>query len=203
MLNDLASGDVVFAATGVTTARCSKACSIEGPYVTTHSIVMRSATKTVRWIKMRHPHRRCRSEATRAELTDRAPWRGPDTRSASRIVQRPRLALPCVRRGAIAARSRSRALSAALAQMLAARGVTPRQRGKLSRSATEDAAARAVPLRAHGKRGVALRRRRRGGARRSRVFGDYDVDGACASALLLRYLARAWAASRCSTFPTA
>ena len=34
------------------------------------------------------------------------------------------------------------------------------------------------------------------------VFGDYDVDGACASALLLRYL-RGSGRDRCSIFPTA
>jgi fructose-1,6-bisphosphatase II / sedoheptulose-1,7-bisphosphatase len=56
MLNDLASGDVVFAATGVTTGTMLEGVRFEGQYVTTHSIVMRSATKTVRWIKMRHPH---------------------------------------------------------------------------------------------------------------------------------------------------
>jgi fructose-1,6-bisphosphatase II / sedoheptulose-1,7-bisphosphatase len=55
MLRDLASGDVVFAATGVTTGTMLEGVRIEGQCVTTHSIVMRSATKTVRWIKMRHP----------------------------------------------------------------------------------------------------------------------------------------------------
>jgi fructose-1,6-bisphosphatase II / sedoheptulose-1,7-bisphosphatase len=55
MLKDLASGDVVFAATGVTGGTMLEGVRFEGPCVTTHSIVMRSATKTVRWIKMRHP----------------------------------------------------------------------------------------------------------------------------------------------------
>ena len=55
MLKDLASGDVVFAATGVTGGTMLDGVRFEGPCVTTHSIVMRSATKTVRWIKMRHP----------------------------------------------------------------------------------------------------------------------------------------------------
>jgi fructose-1,6-bisphosphatase II / sedoheptulose-1,7-bisphosphatase len=55
LLKDLAKGDVVFAATGVTTGTMLEGVRIEGQYVTTHSIVMRSATKTVRWIKMRHP----------------------------------------------------------------------------------------------------------------------------------------------------
>jgi fructose-1,6-bisphosphatase II / sedoheptulose-1,7-bisphosphatase len=55
LLKDLASGDVVFAATGVTSGTMLEGVRFAGPCVTTHSIVMRSATKTVRWIKMRHP----------------------------------------------------------------------------------------------------------------------------------------------------
>ena len=54
-LSDLASGDVVFAATGVTDGTMLEGVKIRGSYVSTHSIVMRSATRTVRWIKMRHP----------------------------------------------------------------------------------------------------------------------------------------------------
>jgi fructose-1,6-bisphosphatase II / sedoheptulose-1,7-bisphosphatase len=53
---DLASGDVVFSATGVTDGSMLRGVHVEGPYVTTHSIVMRSATRTVRWVNMRHPH---------------------------------------------------------------------------------------------------------------------------------------------------
>ena len=56
MLTDLASGDVVFSATGVTDGSMLRGVHVEGPYVTTHSIVMRSATRTVRWVNMRHPH---------------------------------------------------------------------------------------------------------------------------------------------------
>ena len=55
MLTDLASGDVVFSATGVTDGSMLEGVHVHATYVTTHSIVMRSATKTVRWIKMRHP----------------------------------------------------------------------------------------------------------------------------------------------------
>jgi len=54
-LNELASGDVVFAATGVTNGTMLDGVHVEGTMVTTHSIVMRSATRTVRWIKMRRP----------------------------------------------------------------------------------------------------------------------------------------------------
>jgi fructose-1,6-bisphosphatase II / sedoheptulose-1,7-bisphosphatase len=54
-LTDLASGDVVFSATGVTDGSMLDGVHVHATYVTTHSIVMRSATKTVRWIKMRHP----------------------------------------------------------------------------------------------------------------------------------------------------
>ncbi len=54
-LTDLASGDVVFSATGVTNGSMLEGVQVHGHYLTTHSIVMRSATRTVRWVKMRHP----------------------------------------------------------------------------------------------------------------------------------------------------
>ena len=55
-LIELASGDVVFSATGVTDGSMLEGVHVHSSYVTTHSIVMRSATKTVRWVKMRHPN---------------------------------------------------------------------------------------------------------------------------------------------------
>ena len=55
LLNDLAKGDVVFAATGVTDGTMLEGVKMDGGHISTHSIVMRSATKTVRWIKMKHP----------------------------------------------------------------------------------------------------------------------------------------------------
>jgi fructose-1,6-bisphosphatase II / sedoheptulose-1,7-bisphosphatase len=55
LMTDLASGDVVFSATGVTDGSMLEGVHVHPTYITTHSIVMRSATKTVRWIKMRHP----------------------------------------------------------------------------------------------------------------------------------------------------
>jgi len=54
-LTDLASGDVVFSATGVTNGSMLDGVHVHRTYITTHSIVMRAATKTVRWVKMRHP----------------------------------------------------------------------------------------------------------------------------------------------------
>lgn len=57
-LEDLASGDVVFAATGVTNGTMLEGVRMENGFVMTHSVVMRSATRTVRWIKMQHPKRK-------------------------------------------------------------------------------------------------------------------------------------------------
>jgi fructose-1,6-bisphosphatase II / sedoheptulose-1,7-bisphosphatase len=54
LLMDLASGDVVFAATGVTDGSMLQGVHIDREFVTTDSVVMRSATGTVRWIKARH-----------------------------------------------------------------------------------------------------------------------------------------------------
>jgi fructose-1,6-bisphosphatase II / sedoheptulose-1,7-bisphosphatase len=45
----------VFSATGVTDGSMLEGVHLHATYVTTHSLVMRSATRTVRWIKMRHP----------------------------------------------------------------------------------------------------------------------------------------------------
>ena len=53
-LLDMASGDCVFAATGVTDGSMLEGVHYDGEYITTHSVVMRSATRTVRWIKARH-----------------------------------------------------------------------------------------------------------------------------------------------------
>jgi fructose-1,6-bisphosphatase II / sedoheptulose-1,7-bisphosphatase len=53
-LLDLVSGDVVFSATGVTDGSMLRGVHREGEFITTESVVMRSATNTVRWIKARH-----------------------------------------------------------------------------------------------------------------------------------------------------
>jgi fructose-1,6-bisphosphatase II / sedoheptulose-1,7-bisphosphatase len=53
-LMDLASGDVIFAATGVTDGSMLRGVHRLGSHLTTESIVMRSATGTVRWIRARH-----------------------------------------------------------------------------------------------------------------------------------------------------
>jgi fructose-1,6-bisphosphatase II / sedoheptulose-1,7-bisphosphatase len=53
-LMDLASGDVVFSATGVTDGSMLAGVKVGREFYTTESIVMRSATGTVRWIRARH-----------------------------------------------------------------------------------------------------------------------------------------------------
>ncbi|MEL6364561.1 MAG: class II fructose-bisphosphatase [Pseudomonadota bacterium] len=52
-LMDMASGDVMFAATGVTNGTMLDGVRFDGPYVHTHTVVMRSKTGTVRYIKAR------------------------------------------------------------------------------------------------------------------------------------------------------
>jgi fructose-1,6-bisphosphatase II / sedoheptulose-1,7-bisphosphatase len=56
-LMDLASGDVVFSATGVTDGSMLRGVKVGREYITTESVVMRSATGTVRWIRARHRRR--------------------------------------------------------------------------------------------------------------------------------------------------
>jgi fructose-1,6-bisphosphatase II / sedoheptulose-1,7-bisphosphatase len=53
-LRDLVSGDVVFSATGVTDGSMLRGVHRHGNFITTESVVMRSTTGTVRWIKARH-----------------------------------------------------------------------------------------------------------------------------------------------------
>ena len=53
-LHDLVSGDVVFSATGVTDGSMLRGVHRDGDFITTESVVMRSATGTVRRIRARH-----------------------------------------------------------------------------------------------------------------------------------------------------
>jgi fructose-1,6-bisphosphatase II / sedoheptulose-1,7-bisphosphatase len=53
-LTELVSGDVVFSATGVTDGSMLRGVHRTGDFITTESVVMRSATGTVRWIRARH-----------------------------------------------------------------------------------------------------------------------------------------------------
>jgi fructose-1,6-bisphosphatase II / sedoheptulose-1,7-bisphosphatase len=54
-LDELVTGDAVFAATGVTTGALLEGVRFAGGYVTTHTLVMTSATRTVREIRMKRP----------------------------------------------------------------------------------------------------------------------------------------------------
>jgi len=56
-LNELASGDVIFAATGVTNGSMLKGVYRTQEFVFTHSVVMRASSGTVRWISARHRRR--------------------------------------------------------------------------------------------------------------------------------------------------
>ena len=53
-LNELASGDVIFAATGVTNGSMLQGVHRDANFVFTHSVLMRSSSGTVRWITARH-----------------------------------------------------------------------------------------------------------------------------------------------------
>jgi fructose-1,6-bisphosphatase II / sedoheptulose-1,7-bisphosphatase len=54
-LDELVKGDAIFAATGVTKGMLLDGVKIGGGFVETHSIVMRSASRTVREIRMKRP----------------------------------------------------------------------------------------------------------------------------------------------------
>ena len=53
-LADMARGDVLFAATGVTDGNMLAGVRFGRRSITTHTVVMRAATGTVRWIKAEH-----------------------------------------------------------------------------------------------------------------------------------------------------
>lgn len=54
LTNDLASGDVMFSATGVTDGTLLKGVLIKNEVATTQSVVMRSKTKTIRYVNASH-----------------------------------------------------------------------------------------------------------------------------------------------------
>ena len=53
-LEELARGNVIFAATGVTDGSMLSGVHRDGGIATTETVVMRSSSGTVRWIKTRH-----------------------------------------------------------------------------------------------------------------------------------------------------
>ncbi|MER2606427.1 MAG: class II fructose-bisphosphatase [Siculibacillus sp.] len=53
-LEDMAKGDVLFAATGITDGNFLQGVKFGRNRITTHTVVMRSSTGTVRWIRARH-----------------------------------------------------------------------------------------------------------------------------------------------------
>jgi fructose-1,6-bisphosphatase II / sedoheptulose-1,7-bisphosphatase len=53
-VNELAAGDVFFAATGVTDGSLLNGVKLRRHHVTTSTIVMRSWSRTVRWITAQH-----------------------------------------------------------------------------------------------------------------------------------------------------
>ncbi|QPQ54925.1 class II fructose-bisphosphatase [Allosphingosinicella flava] len=55
-LEDLAKGDVIFAATGVTDGSLLEGVKRRKGCITTQSVVMRASTGTVRWVKGEHRH---------------------------------------------------------------------------------------------------------------------------------------------------
>ena len=56
-IDDLARGNVMFCATGVTTGNFLRGVQFKSWGAITHSIVMRSRSKTIRTISTEHPYR--------------------------------------------------------------------------------------------------------------------------------------------------
>jgi fructose-1,6-bisphosphatase II / sedoheptulose-1,7-bisphosphatase len=53
-IEDMVKGDCLFAATGVTTGAMLKGVRFHGDIIETETVVMRSITGTVRWIRAEH-----------------------------------------------------------------------------------------------------------------------------------------------------
>jgi fructose-1,6-bisphosphatase II / sedoheptulose-1,7-bisphosphatase len=53
-MEDMVRGDCLFAATGVTSGSLLSGVRYKGKVITTETVVMRSATGTVRWIRAEH-----------------------------------------------------------------------------------------------------------------------------------------------------
>lgn len=53
-VEDLASGDVIFSATGITTGSLLEGVHFSGQFTETHSVVMHASSGTVRWISTQH-----------------------------------------------------------------------------------------------------------------------------------------------------
>ena len=53
-VEDMASGDVIFAATGITNGSLLDGVKFSGERIETHTVIMRATTKTVRWLRTRH-----------------------------------------------------------------------------------------------------------------------------------------------------
>ncbi|HEY1746363.1 MAG TPA: class II fructose-bisphosphatase [Xanthobacteraceae bacterium] len=53
-IEDMVRGDCLFAATGITDGRMLQGVRFDGPVVRTHTVVMRSISGTVRWIRAEH-----------------------------------------------------------------------------------------------------------------------------------------------------
>ena len=203
---DLAKGDVMFAATGVTDGAMLKGVRRGADGATTHSMVMRSKTGTVRVVEAEHnlarSRRACRVDpawrSSGADDGSPTPYLGVDASrcaaasgwsgratsgSASPIAQR--CQVPEIVGRMLAARgSRWRARQASWSRGCATCCPTRRELKDMDQAAERlaDAVAR---------------------GERIAIFGDYDVDGATSSALLSRFLRAVGARSRCSTSRTA
>ncbi len=81
--SELAAGDVFFAATGITDGGMLRGVKFRAGGVETETVVMRSATRTVRWIRARHGYRQCPGLRPRCI----AGGRGPGPQAASEGVR--------------------------------------------------------------------------------------------------------------------
>ena len=181
-LHEMVRADAIFAATGVTNGALLDGVRIAGGFVHTHSLVMNSATRTVREVRMK---RRALMGLPAVALE---PTLADDFLGVARSLsgRRWRARPADVATGARASGCGS-GLAEPLARALASRGDHGRGGRDLPAPDAEGAVSRSVQLPRHG---PGRRRSWSTPWRRGRpivVFADYDVDGASSAAQLVRW----------------
>ena len=189
---ELAKGDVMFAATGVTNGAMLRGVRRYGHGAITHSVVMRSKSGTVRYIEAHHNYavNPCAQALLAGIVTRCAALSGRGGAGARRRPQpqRPPLDLAAGRgprgpghRPAPRRAGNRRPPAGGARRRAGGGGRFPRPHA--ARPAARPVACCATWTRAAARLADAVRR-----GETVAVFGDYDVDGACSGALMTGFL---------------
>ncbi len=190
-LMDMASGDVVFAATGVTDGSMLRRRAYDaGQYITTESVVMRSATAPCAGSR--------RAMSARAISRMRAEALAPAPAAAfgvARSFTGRRWRLRGAEDEAATALAREANISPALARLLVARGVAAADVDDYLNPTLKRFLPEPLTLKDMDK-AVARTARALEKGEKIAILGDYDVDGSASAALLMDFLSALGASPR-------